>query len=157
MIPDRFNIRVYFLLKNEEEDSVLISDEIIHGKPYTKFPGGGLEFGEGTIDCVKREALEELGQEVEIIDHFYTTDFFIPSAFRSTDQVMSIYYNVRLTLPQAFRLSTLRNDFKQVLQDEESFRWVKIESLHLEVFHFPADAQVAENIRTLWQSHATSK
>ena len=32
----------------------------------TKFPGGGMEFGEGTIDCIKRECMEEFGEEVEV-------------------------------------------------------------------------------------------
>ena len=39
-----FNIRVYGVLQNKNGD-VLVSDEFIRGNQYTKFPGGGLEFG----------------------------------------------------------------------------------------------------------------
>ena len=38
----RFNIRVYILLFDESRESLLLSDEIVDGGFYTKFPGGGL-------------------------------------------------------------------------------------------------------------------
>ncbi|MFN5439619.1 MAG: NUDIX hydrolase, partial [Bacteroidota bacterium] len=41
-----FNIRVYGILISDD-NQVLVSDEFIRGNYYTKFPGGGLEFGEG--------------------------------------------------------------------------------------------------------------
>ena len=75
-----FNIRVYGVLINEKKQ-VLLSDEFIRGKYYTKFPGGGLESGEGTRDCLKREFKEEMDLEVQIEDHIYTTDYFQMSAF----------------------------------------------------------------------------
>ena len=55
----RFNLRVYGILINDKKQ-VLVSDEFIRGNYYTKFPGGGLEFGEGTRDCLKREFMEEM-------------------------------------------------------------------------------------------------
>ena len=92
----RFNIRVYGICI--QANQVLINEEMIRGKKIIKFPGGGLEWGEGTIDCLKREWKEELGIAVTVTDHFYTTDFFQPSAFDST-QVISIYYLVEADLP----------------------------------------------------------
>src|SRR5215217_6897747 len=87
----RFNIRVYGILLGEDRQ-VLVSDEFIRGNYYTKFPGGGLEFGEGTRECLKREFKEEMNLEVEIGDHIYTTDFFQLSAFNPGHQIISIYY-----------------------------------------------------------------
>ena len=87
----RFNIRVYGILINDKKQ-VLVADEYVRGGLYTKFPGGGLEFGEGTRDCLKRELKEELGIEAAIGDHVYTTDYFQMSAFRPDDQIISIYY-----------------------------------------------------------------
>ncbi len=142
----RFNIRVYFLLFDETRESVLVSDEIIKGQEYTKFPGGGLEFGEGTLDCALREAREELGQEIEILNHLYTTDFFLPSAFYANDQVVSIYYIAILKEPQKFRTSVQIHDFIQNVEDEESFRWVKKQDLILENWHFPADKVAMETL-----------
>src|SRR5438309_7556461 len=88
-----FNIRVYGVLINDQ-NQVLVSDEFIRGKYYTKFPGGGLEFGEGTRDCLKREFLEEMQLNVKVTDHIYTTDFFQMSAFNPEHQIISVYYRV---------------------------------------------------------------
>ena len=60
------NVRVYGILIHENK--LLVSDEYIKGMKITKLPGGGLEHGEGTIDCLKREFKEELNLDVEIID-----------------------------------------------------------------------------------------
>jgi 8-oxo-dGTP diphosphatase len=139
---NRFNIRVYFILFSEDRSQILLSDEMIGGKAYTKFPGGGLEFGEGIADACKREALEELGQEIEIVRHLYTTDFFMPSAFRETDQVISVYYEARLTAPQRFRTSATKFDFIQVVNDEESFRWISLVDLTEEQVSFPGDKKM---------------
>jgi 8-oxo-dGTP diphosphatase len=86
-----FSIRVYGILIGENKQ-VLVSDEIIRGDYYTKFPGGGLEFGEGTRDCLKREFKEEMDLEVRVGDHIYTTDYFQISAFNPAHQIISIYY-----------------------------------------------------------------
>ena len=88
---ERFNIRVYGILINETKQ-VLVSDELVHGMRITKFPGGGLELGEGTRDCLLREFMEEMNLAVEIGEHIYTTDFFQVSAFNSAHQIISIYY-----------------------------------------------------------------
>ena len=55
-----FNVRVYGVLL-DKANRLLVSDEFIRGNYFTKLPGGGLEFGEGTRDCLKRELKEELG------------------------------------------------------------------------------------------------
>ena len=77
-----FNLRVYGILINEQ-NQLLVSDEYIRGMKITKFPGGGLEFGEGTRDCLKREFLEEMNLNVEVGKHLYTTDYFQLSSFNS--------------------------------------------------------------------------
>ena len=61
-IPGNFVIRVYAIIVNENQE-VLISDEFQPGIKMTKFPGGGLEFGEGTIDGLKRELREECNSQ----------------------------------------------------------------------------------------------
>ena len=76
----KFNVRVYGLLINECNE-VLISDEQEYGMRFTKFPGGGLELGEGLTDGLKREFVEECQVEVEVLSHFYTTDFFCGLGF----------------------------------------------------------------------------
>ena len=89
----RFNVRTYGIWLNESNE-VLVSDEKVRGQQVIKFPGGGLEWGEGLIDGLKREWLEELSIDIDISAHFYTTDFFQPSAWDDS-QVISIYYKVQ--------------------------------------------------------------
>lgn len=146
MSVQRFNVRVYFLLFNEERTHLLVSDEWIAGGAYTKFPGGGLEWGEGLLDAACREAREELGQEVRIVRHVYTTDFFIASAFRPTDQVISVYYEAELLGAPQFRTSVVKHDFLQRERNEESFRWVHVDAIRVDEFSFPADRAVVEHL-----------
>jgi 8-oxo-dGTP diphosphatase len=137
-----FNVRVYGLLVNDQ-DEVLISDEQEYGIRFTKFPGGGLEFGEGLTDGLKREFLEECNAEVEIIRHFYTTDFFVKSAFNDS-QVISVYYLVKNISPLNLVFKTAVFDFDGEGDILQSFRWVKLPNLASEVFLFPTDQHVAK-------------
>ena len=112
----RFNVRVYGVLINEKKQ-LLVSDELIRGGYYTKFPGGGLEYGEGTRDCLKREFVEELNLNIEVGEHLYTTDFFQESAFHPGHQIISIYYLVKALEPITVRLNDRPHQF-----DEEQLK-----------------------------------
>src|SRR3954464_1381101 len=105
-----FNVRVYGILMDSNK-RLLVSDEFIRGSYFTKFPGGGLEYGEGTRDCLKREFLEEMDLAVEVGEHLYTTDFFQRSAFHPDHQIISIYYFVRPLEDITVRLSDKLFDF----------------------------------------------
>ena len=110
-VPDKFVIRVYGLIINTKKE-VLLSDEFQAGMKMTKFPGGGLEFGEGPIDCLKREFKEECnGQQISAIKHFYTTDFYQKALFFENHQLISIYYRDELKNPLRFTVSTIPFDF----------------------------------------------
>ncbi len=136
-MPDRFNIRVYGFLF--DEDKVLVTDEFRLGIYMTKFPGGGLQFGEGTIECLKREFMEELDTPIEIISHFYTTDFYQPTTLLPSDmQLFNIYYLVKAEKPYYFRTTETKNDIPRV-DGAQCFRWVRINELKEEDFTFPID------------------
>lgn len=149
---NRFNIRVYFLLF--EGEKVLLSDELIRENAYTKFPGGGLEFGEGTRECARREAAEELGIEVEVLSHLYTTDFFQQSFFVETDQILSIYYVVRNCSDKQIQTSHIRFDFAGS-HNQESFRWVDRRLLKEEDLSFPIDKKVLTLVKEWKKSDDT--
>lgn len=134
----RFNIRVYGICINER-DEVLLSDESYRDLSFTKFPGGGLEFGEGTIDCLKREFLEEFNLEIEVAELFYLTDFFQVSAFSEHDQVVSIYYLIRADLDKIDYL--IRNHL-----GAETLHWVNLSELSEELLTFPIDKVVARRL-----------
>lgn len=136
----KFNVRVYGLLINEHNE-VLISDEQEYGMRFTKFPGGGLELGEGLIDGLKREFLEECQVEVEVLSHFYTTDFFVISAFNNS-QVISVYYKVRNLTPLNLVFKQKVFDFDAEGDVLQAFRWVKLNDLKVEDFTFETDQHV---------------
>jgi len=124
-----FNIRVYGILINDDKQ-VLVSDELIRGMYITKFPGGGLELGEGTRDCLKREFMEEMNLNVEIGDHIYTTDFYQVSAFDNNKQIVSIYYFAKALEEIKVPLRETAFDF-----DEQQLKIYK-EKGEIETFRF---------------------
>lgn len=148
-----FNVRVYGILINENKQ-VLVSDEYICGNYYTKFPGGGLEFGEGTRDCLKREIREEMNLDVSIGDHIYTTDFFQISAFNPDHQIISIYYFAHPLEPITCALRDKPFDFDdeqliiyQEKNEIETFRLIDWDAFSVEQVTLPIDKIVAGIIK----------
>ena len=149
----RFNIRVYGILVNEQRQ-VLVSDELIRGNRYTKFPGGGLEYGEGTRDCLKREFMEEMNLKVEVDSHLYTTDYFQESAFHPGQQIISIYYLVHPLEEISVRLSNVAFEFdeQQMIiynkeNEIETFRFIDWNNLSEESVTLPIDKLVVKLIK----------
>ena len=138
-----FNVRVYGLLINDKNE-ILVSDEQEYGMQFTKFPGGGLEYGEGMTEGLKREFIEECNMAVEITDHFYTTDFFVKSAFNNS-QIISIYYMVKPAGSLNFAIKTQAFDFDDDAQgNRQAFRWKKLSELKPEDVTFPIDKYVVK-------------
>jgi ADP-ribose pyrophosphatase YjhB (NUDIX family) len=146
MVDKSFVISVYAIVINDQYQ-VLLSDECVRNALMTKFPGGRLEWGEGPADCLKREALEEFGQSIEIIDHIYTSDFFQQSMFYEESQLLTIYYLVQFNEPIKFKISTRSFDFNEAVHGSQSFRWIDIQDLDLEALTFPVDRKVAQLLK----------
>ncbi|HXB95495.1 MAG TPA: NUDIX domain-containing protein [Puia sp.] len=149
-----FNLRVYGILLNIDKQ-VLVSDEYIRGGYYTKFPGGGLEFGEGTRDCLKREFKEEMDLEIAVTDHLYTTDFFQMSAFNPEQQIISIYYYVKALEPIRVPLRTRPFDFDErqlkiyeEKKETETFRFIDPADFNEDCVTLPIDKVVAGIVRS---------
>jgi len=143
-------LRVYGLLIHQGR--VLVSDELIKGQRITKFPGGGLEYGEGLKDCLVREIREEIGVEALDLHHFYTTDFFQQSAFhRSPMQVVSVYYTFRVADPDA--LPVVQVPFMGINDpgDQEVFRWLDIAAGVQNDFSLPIDRVVWDMLRAVME------
>lgn len=142
MTTKRYNIRVYALIT--WNDKILVTDEFRMNQRMTKFPGGGHEWGEGIADTVNRECEEELGQIPVSIEHFYTTDFFIASAFRETDQLISIYYKAILAHPEKIPVAEKAFDFPEEKDGAQIFRWIPLSEISPSHFTYPIDQKVAE-------------
>lgn len=135
----KFNVRVYGLLIHEGK--ILLTKESRFGKEFTKFPGGGLEFGEGTKDCLIREFSEEFDLSINVNELFYINDFYQESAFNKIDQVISIYYKVSPT-------SILFSPSSLKINDEKPL-WVNLDALSKELLTFPIDKVVTDRIVTI--------
>ena len=138
-----FNIRVYGILINDNNE-VLLSDENRFGLSFTKFPGGGLKFGEGIKACLKREFQEELAVSISIDKLFYLTDFFQESAFDPNEQIVSIYYLVSCN--QIDNIKTHSSKFEIEFKERETHRWQAISDLNVSDFMFPIDKIVVEKL-----------
>jgi len=145
-----YTIRVYGLWINEHQQ-ILISDERMGRDEFTKFPGGGMEAGEGPKDCLRREWKEELNIEIEVLDHYYTTDFYQAAAFHTDTQLISIYYFVTPIHKEDQNLfSELVETFDYSLDKEEVFRWVHFSDLDEADLSFPIDQHVAGMLKKKW-------
>lgn len=150
-----FNIRVYGILINEQKQ-VLVSDEFIRGAYITKFPGGGLEFGEGTRDCLQREFMEEMNLKVKVGNHIYTTDYYQQSSFNAAHQIISIYYFADALEPitAPLRSKPFYFDEQQLKMyketgETETFRFIDWEDFSEESVNLPIDKIVASMIKQM--------
>ncbi len=142
----KFNIRVYGIVLHKGH--VLLTDEFRLGMRMTKFPGGGLELGEGTADCLKREFREELEQEITVKEHIYTTDYFQPTRLLSEpQQLISIYYRVELKDYTVLKTSSRVFDFKEIKDGAQAFRWVKLSSMSAKEVTFPIDQKIVPMLK----------
>ncbi|MFL9832845.1 NUDIX domain-containing protein [Chryseobacterium terrae] len=114
---DNINVRVYACVVKDKK--VLTLFEEYAGEPLMKFPGGGLEYGEGLTDCLKREFEEELNVNIEIVEHLYTQEDFLVSRFKENEQLLTIYYMV-----------TIINEEDFIILDPciEKIDWIPIDS-----------------------------
>lgn len=143
-----FNIRVYGIWVNELNE-ILLSDERLGDFLFTKFPGGGLEFGEGIKDCLIREWKEELNIDIEVLEHIYTTDFFQISAFDGSSQIISVYYFVK-PLAESFdhlQFKTNRFEFTFEGHEELNFRKIPFSEFSANDLTLPIDKVVAQLIK----------
>ena len=141
--PGRFNIRIYGIWIRDNH--VLVNEELIRGQQVIKFPGGGLDLGEGTIDCLKREWREELDLDIEVLEHFYTTDYFQPSAFDNS-QVISIYYLV--LVPDA------PTQVVNLVENERTY-WMPLTDVSTDTFTLAIDKIVGGMLQTLFNDYSS--
>lgn len=89
-----FNVRVYGICVQNQK--MLTLKEKYGNWDMLKLPGGGLEFGEGLVDCLKRECKEELNLEIKIGDVFYVQENYVPSLMNDQKQIVIIYFWMEL-------------------------------------------------------------
>lgn len=138
-----FNLRVYGLLIHENQ--VLITHEHRAGIVMTKFPGGGLEKGEGLAEGLTREFMEEMNLEIEVGSIYYVNEFLQVSAFNKADQLISFYFHVTTRHPGLIAINCEKN---KLCAGQQIFEWVAFDELKNHEFTFPVDAVVAARLAT---------
>ena len=134
-----FNVRAYGIYI-DSNNNVLLTEENRFNMFMRKFPGGGLKFGEGLKDCIKREWKEETGTELKEIKHFYTTDFFQKSYFNPEEQIISVYFLVK---PETENFTVKENNLKLIR--------IPLPELTEEMLTFPIDKYVLQLLKSFLQ------
>ena len=94
-----------------------------------------------------------MNQPIQVLEHFYTTDFYQVSAFRKTDQLISIYYRIALDGPQQFPIANHPFDFPDGNENAIAFRWVPLAHLTPELVRWRVDKVV---VNLLHKQHANA-
>lgn len=136
----KINVRVYAIcIKNAE---ILVLFEKYAGEDLVKLPGGGLEYGEGTTECLHRELKEELNLRVKNVEHFYTQEAFLKSKFNENEQLLTIYY-----------LAEIEDETElEILEPSiEKVEWKSLKLLE-NPFVLPVDRLVFEKLKEKFES-----
>lgn len=142
----RFNLRVYGIVINDQGE-VLLSHERRNKFEFIKFPGGGVELGEGILDALKREFTEELGVPIENARLFYVNDFFQTSVFKTEDQIISFYYLVTLKVNEINVGAINKPVGSMDSTDFERVEWLALTELIPDKMTFPIDKVVVTKLR----------
>jgi 8-oxo-dGTP diphosphatase len=138
-----FNVRVYALIV--KNNRLLISEEQHGGVFLRKFPGGGLQFGEGILQALHRELKEELNADVESASMLCVTEDFVVSFLNNKQQVIGVHYLVELK--QDYSDEFLNNNRVELENGHIHFKWVLIDSLAAEDFTSPVDKSAFEKLK----------
>lgn len=136
--------RAYGILINEAQE-VLVSDEFRFGRYFRKFPGGGVEKGEGILDALKREFKEELSLEIDSHEFLFFNDYFQQSSFDPNIQVTCFYYLVKCSRAQDLKLESYEIP---LTEDGEKQQWISINELNIETLTFPIDRDALRTLKT---------
>lgn len=139
----KLNIRVYGIVVYKGK--ILLSHENYRDREFTKFPGGGLEWGESTHECLVREFKEELNIEVEPGFLFHVTESFQVSSFYPKDQVICIYF-----LVNSNKFDKIITGVRKSTNPDkgETFEWIPLNDFKAEYLTFPTDREAAKKLLT---------
>ena len=138
---DKFNVRVYGIIVHSGK--ILVSHERFRGEAFTKFPGGGVQLGEGVLDALVREFKEELNIEITPSFLFHVTESLQISTFYPEDQVIAIYYIVLCDEVDAIDTSKGK---EEIGEKGEAFEWIELTKFNKDILSFESDREAASKL-----------
>ncbi len=93
--PETFRVGAYGVLI--EEGKVLVTHTRTRSGLIWNLPGGALEVGEGALDALKREFIEETGLQVEASGLAHASERFHQSKDYPENQLVKLYWFVKRT------------------------------------------------------------
>ena len=88
----KFTARCYALIVSDT-GRLLVMKERWRDVDLNKLPGGGLELGEGLLECLNRELKEEFARfEPCQWSHLHTPTHYFTSQFRPDEQLLLTYF-----------------------------------------------------------------
>lgn len=113
-----FNVRVYGVCIHNNK--LLILKEPFAGSIIFKLPGGGLEFGEGPVECLQREFKEELNLTITDIEPFYIQKNYVKSAVKNNKQLVLLYFTCKILNLESLQImdSTIQEVIWQDISDD---------------------------------------
>ena len=102
-----------------------------------------MEWGEGATACLRREALEELGQPVKVGDLVHVSQKAHLSSFDGNQQVVAIHYAAALCGAIGFEDDGILEDVfgKRVPMFHQRLGWRDVNSLESREFQFASDRE----------------
>jgi len=102
------------------------------------------------MDCARREARGELGQDFELAPSVHVTGNSVRAAWRGGQQVLRHYYLATLPQPAAFREADVPFDYDG--RQRESFRWVDAANVAPADFTFAIDRDALSGLQQRFMS-----
>lgn len=133
-----FTIRIYGILLHNHK--LMTLKEPYWGEILYKLPGGGLEFCEGTLQCLSRELKEELNLELDTAELFYVQEEFIRSKFKPNEQLFTVYYKITCK-----DINTLKICDKNI----EEIHWIPLSELSEDKMTLPVDKKVVRKLLSI--------
>jgi 8-oxo-dGTP pyrophosphatase MutT (NUDIX family) len=91
IIPKCFyRVSVKGLILDDEKRFLLVKEE----NGQWEFPGGGLDFGEDPLECLKREVKEEMGLKVISIKD--RPSYFVTSLNKKDIWIANVFYEIKV-------------------------------------------------------------
>jgi ADP-ribose pyrophosphatase YjhB (NUDIX family) len=89
---DKVRLRVCGICLKEDKLLLVRHQATVRNQAFWAPPGGGLEFGETTAACIRREVLEETGLQTEVSRFLFVNEFMEPPL-----QAVELFFELNLT------------------------------------------------------------